>query len=378
MVVIDRVYAGGAVQAVVQGTMTPTVPGAGGTFTVDDDTGWPVTGKFSVKLNRGLSDEEHLVIDSRSGTTFTVGQRGADGTNAQAHDHPTCEIYFDARSANLIVDHVDDVEADPHSTKLLNNTRHDITARHTYGAALGTRPTPVAIGTSLSAGSGSNPSAGDHVHELGVGSIDTANQFAAGVIDTAALGNSQVTTAKIADANVTTAKIADLNVTTGKIADLGVTSAKLGADSVIAGKVADNALDDLALFVTAIKPILIGAAPPSSPATDQLWWDTATKRLKAWSGSAWLPAAGTGEFTVCGQGSATFTSDTVISEAVSFGVTFAAVPRIVATCRGTSTIATCVVNSDTTTGFSCRITGNNGSPMSGTITFNWVAIGRLT
>src|SRR5688572_30239456 len=161
MVVINVVFAGGAVQTNAPGVMTPSSPGPGGTITVNDDTGYPLLGRFPIKLNRGFDDEEHVMIASRVGTVFTVEQRGYDGTNAQAHDNPTVEIYFDAESANLMVEHVDDLEPDPHSTKLLNNARHDITARHTYGGAYGTRPTPVSVGTAASAGAGANPAAGD-------------------------------------------------------------------------------------------------------------------------------------------------------------------------------------------------------------------------
>lgn len=206
---INKVYAGGAVQTVAQGSFTPTVPGAGGTFTVDDDTGYPTTGPFPVKLNRGLSDEEHVLISSRADKVFTIGQRGFDGTTAQAHSSPTCEIYFDATSANLIVDHVDDVEADPHATKLLNTVRHDLPARHTYGGAstaFGTRPTPSSVGTANAAGSSNTPAAGDHVHDIANGSIDGSALFGAGVVDATALGSNSVTTAKILNGNVTEAK----------------------------------------------------------------------------------------------------------------------------------------------------------------------------
>lgn len=247
MVVIDRVYTGGAVQTESGTSFTPTVPGAGGTFTVTDATGYPASGKFVVKLNRGLSDEEKILVDSRSGTTFTVGQRGYDGTSAQSHSNPSVELTFDATALQQLVDHVDDNEADPHSTKLLNNARHDVSARHTFGAALGTPSappavvvnqaasagsggdparedhvhagpvsgTPVGVGTANSAGSGTAVALANHVHELNAGSIDSNTFFAAGVVNAAALASDAVTTAKILDANVTEGKIADFTVNDG-------------------------------------------------------------------------------------------------------------------------------------------------------------------
>lgn len=252
---INVTYAGGAVQALVSGSFTPTVPGAGGTFTVDDATGYPVSGAFPVKINRGLSDEEHILVSSRSGTTFTVGTRGYDGTTAQSHAaNASCEIYFDAQSANLIVQHVDDVEADPHSTKLLNNTRHDVTARHTAGSVVPTAvpgtiqpddsaaegasgslaradhrhaaaaaapgtiqaddtategvstsfaradhrhgitaSTPISVGTSLTEGVATGFARSDHRHDIGAGAIDDAALFVDGIISFARLSQAATT-----------------------------------------------------------------------------------------------------------------------------------------------------------------------------------------
>lgn len=64
---------------------------------------------------------------------------------------------------------------------------------HQHAAACGT---PVAVGTALAEGSGATLARNDHVHELGAGSIDTAGQFAAGVVDSAALGAGAVTAPK--------------------------------------------------------------------------------------------------------------------------------------------------------------------------------------
>jgi hypothetical protein len=246
--VIEIVFAGGAVQTVAPGAWTPSSPGPGGTFSVVDDTGYPLTGAFTIRVSKGNDDEEHVKIASRLGTTFTVAQRGYDGTNAQSHDSPTVEIYFPAEVANLLVDHVDGIEVDPHATTLLNNARHDITARHTYGAALGTRPLPSSVGTANAAGSGSNPAAGDHVHRLGVGSIDASNLFAAGVVSLAAMATDSVDATKIvadsvgaselADNAVAQANMQDNSVGTLELIDLNVTNAKLAASSVTQSKFA--------------------------------------------------------------------------------------------------------------------------------------------
>lgn len=88
---------------------------------------------------------------------------------------------------------------------------------------------PVDTGIANAAGSAATLARSDHVHAIGSGSINSSGSFAAGVVNTAAIGSSAVTTVKIADANVTTAKIADANVTTAKVADASITGPKLAA-----------------------------------------------------------------------------------------------------------------------------------------------------
>jgi hypothetical protein len=170
MVVVDRAYSGAAASTIINTAMTATVPGVGGTISVADDSGYPSSGKFEIVVDRAQPNEENILISSRSGTTFTIGQRGYDGSVASAHTsgEATCEADLSGRTVQLFVDHVDDVETDPHSTKLLNNTRHDVEARHTFGAALGTPVTPTALTPDIagSAGSGNNPAREDHVHNV--------------------------------------------------------------------------------------------------------------------------------------------------------------------------------------------------------------------
>ena len=170
MVVVDRAYSGAAASTIINTAMTATVPGVGGTISVADDSGYPASGKFEIVVDRAQPNEENILISSRSGTTFTIGQRGYDGSVASAHTsgEATCEADLSGRSVQLFVDHVDDVESDPHSTKLLNNTRHDVEARHTFGAAYGTPGTPTALTPDIAgnAGSGNNPAREDHAHNV--------------------------------------------------------------------------------------------------------------------------------------------------------------------------------------------------------------------
>ena len=64
-------------------------------------------------------------------------------------------------------------------------------------AAVLTNTAPSDIGTSADAGSSSEAARADHVHKIGSGAINSSSMFASGVIDTAAIGDSQVTTSKI-------------------------------------------------------------------------------------------------------------------------------------------------------------------------------------
>ena len=62
-------------------------PGNGDTFVVASAAGYPSSGRFVVQLSRGQSDEEKVLISSRSGTTFTVETRGYDDTTAASHSN---------------------------------------------------------------------------------------------------------------------------------------------------------------------------------------------------------------------------------------------------------------------------------------------------
>jgi hypothetical protein len=181
--------------------------------------------------------------------TFTVSQRGYDGTVPATHEinQATCEHPLAAAVMQLVIDHVDDVEADPHSTKMLNNARHDITTRHQFTGALGVPGTPAAQAVSGSAGSGAAPAREDHVHPTPAGTIVES------MIGTGA-----------------------------------VTSGKLGALAVIAGKIAPDALDGPGLFAAGVRPVRVSGSTPSVDVqTGDVWLDTGTERLMYYDGTGW-------------------------------------------------------------------------------------------
>lgn len=239
-------------------TLSAGIPGGTDlSFSITSDTGWPsggANGKFYVTINRGGANEERILVQTRSGTTCTiaaVGDRGKDGTSAAAHSAgETVEHTFAGEEAHDYNQHLYNVSLDHHTQYMLaSGTRHDLTARHSAGTVVPTgvpgavvanqsaaegggttlaraahqhagpvTAAPVAVGTALSAGSGTNLALANHVHELGAGSIDTASFFAAGIVDAAAIGADQVGQSELAANSVGTSELIDLNVTLAKIA----------------------------------------------------------------------------------------------------------------------------------------------------------------
>lgn len=88
---------------------------------------------------------------------------------------------------------------------------------------------PVAVGTTLAEGTGTSFARADHVHELGTGSIDTANQFAAGIVDAAALGSNSVQASEI-DETATDIAFAQI-ILTPAVAGVGTAEGTLMYDS---------------------------------------------------------------------------------------------------------------------------------------------------
>jgi len=103
---IKKDYAGGAAST----ALTASINNAALSFTVGDGSSYPNgTDPFVVVVDRGLATEEKMLIGSRSTNTFTVTERGYDGTTAQAHasgatvDHclDAYTLYQANRLANL-------------------------------------------------------------------------------------------------------------------------------------------------------------------------------------------------------------------------------------------------------------------------------------
>jgi hypothetical protein len=238
--VVDRVYTGAAEKTPITGSMTPTVPGSGQTFTVTSDAGWPSSGKFEVVIDRDLDSEEHILVNSRSGTTFTVGQRGYDNTTGQDHDPGAfCELILAAASVQKFVNHIDGIEANPHDGVLLDTADH---AAISHTSAM--------IGT-------------DQI---------TATHIAPSAVGASEIATDAVGSDEIAALAVGTGEIAALAVTEAKIADLAVATGKLANDAVTAAKLANASVDDAALVAERALWVVKATAP--TPAAHMLWMNT--------------------------------------------------------------------------------------------------------
>lgn len=125
---------------------------------------WPTGPSYAV-IAKGTAGEESVLF-TRSGTTLTI-TRAQNDTIAVSHSAGTSIEHVwsktDADEANA---HAADAETDPHSTKLLNNARHDTTARHTPGTVVpsGTTTTTSLPGDASAAGAAVAFSLSDHRH----------------------------------------------------------------------------------------------------------------------------------------------------------------------------------------------------------------------
>lgn len=159
-----RQYTGGAAATTLSSGInnsTTSIPVTAGSTYPDGSVG-----PFFICIDRGLATEEKIKCSSRSGNTITASTRGADNTSAQAHNSGAAvEHVLTADDINIVNLHAAATGQDDH-TQYLNTTRHDVEARHTFGAAFGTpaTPTTVAIGTAAASGSGDNPAKEDHAH----------------------------------------------------------------------------------------------------------------------------------------------------------------------------------------------------------------------
>lgn len=365
-----RSFAGAAVATTLDGA----IDGSALSITIAASTGWPSgsNGDFFVVIDRGTATEEKVQIASRTSLSLTVatGGRGADGTAAVAHSSGAaielCLTAVDLDEANA---HIADTTLDHHS-QYLNTTRHDVEARHTFGAALGTPTAAADIGTTASAGTGDNPAREDHVHQIGTGAIDTAAQFAAGVVDTDALADEAVTYAKMQDVSATDRLLGRDTASAGSVEELTVSG---GIEFTGSGGIQTSAFTGDVTKTAGGTALSIGAGVVD---TTELADDAVTTAKIA---DANVTDAKLEEPTVVGSTVATTSLGGDIS--ITFGETFASAPTVVV-CNGDSAQDFAVMavknSSVTTTGCEVRCWNAAGDEIVSTqLRVNWMAKGAL-
>jgi len=78
--------------SVVATTLLSNVSNVASSFSVVDGSTFPTGSSgnpFVIVVSRGTAAEEKILISSRAGDSFTIQQRGYDGTTAQNHTAPS-------------------------------------------------------------------------------------------------------------------------------------------------------------------------------------------------------------------------------------------------------------------------------------------------
>lgn len=71
---------------VLRTTLSANISNSESSFSVTDGSTFPTgTHPFVIVIDRGSSAEEKVLISSRAGNTFTVSNRGYDGSTANTH-----------------------------------------------------------------------------------------------------------------------------------------------------------------------------------------------------------------------------------------------------------------------------------------------------
>jgi hypothetical protein len=104
---IRREFVGSALRT----TLSANISNSATSFSVADGSTFPSgTNPFVISIGRGTASEEKILCSLRSGGSFTVSERGYDGTTAYAH------------TAGDYIDHVLDAAAIQDMNTVTNDT----------------------------------------------------------------------------------------------------------------------------------------------------------------------------------------------------------------------------------------------------------------
>ena len=152
-------------------TLQIAINSAAASIVTVSGVGFPTgaVGTFVIVIDPDLANEEKILCSSRSINTFTVAPsgRGWDGTTAADHSsNAQIKHVFTANEADDMSDHIYSPTTRDDHTQYLSVARHDITSRHTFGAAFAipTAATVSAVGDGPGPGVATGPARADHIH----------------------------------------------------------------------------------------------------------------------------------------------------------------------------------------------------------------------
>lgn len=129
-----------AVRHEYQGAAAPTMLSSGiissdVALSVYVSTNWPTgsIGPFLIVVDQGKSNEEKILVGTRSGLTLSSLTRGVDGTTAQDHGvNASVKHIIGALDIDLVNRHAADTTQDDHTQYVHNTTARTITADHAF------------------------------------------------------------------------------------------------------------------------------------------------------------------------------------------------------------------------------------------------------
>ncbi len=231
-------------------TITADIAGGDVTIPIAASDGWPSGSGakpfVAFILSADLANHEKVLVASRTGLSLAIAIRGWDDTIASSFQSGATIMHVpDAASMQAFSDHLDDPDPAGHSA-LLRPANHDVSARHTFGAAL-TRPSSMApIGTSGSTGASQTVADGAHSHALDPSVAGAGLAIAAGILavvyddvtitvsgDTVIVKDGAISNSKLASHAVNAGKIDPLTVWPGTLPDGIITVATQIVDGII-------------------------------------------------------------------------------------------------------------------------------------------------
>ena len=381
---IRKEWAGGVVKTTLNGAI------AAGTTTIvlTDGSTFPAgTFPFVIVIDRGTATEEKVLVQTRTGNSLTVLQRGYDGASAQSHINGAyVEHVLDAYTVD---------QANAMSSEM--TTAGDLIYKQTTGD--NTAFARLGIGTSGQAlvSTGSAPSWGQ-VGTAGVADASiTAAKIAAAVAGDGLAGgagaalsvsvdNSTIEIAtdaiRVKNAGITAAKLAAVTAAQMLVADSvgaptwrtltgDVTVSDTGVTAISSGVIVAGDFNTT-LARTYIVGDTTALAAVSGMREGDMAMVTADNHMRYYDGAAW-------KFLTPQRGSASITFTAAAKSAttvVNFPVAFAAAPVVLVTGPNhtSNTPIACAVHSVGTSSFTVIGETVGGASISATHTVYWTAL----